>query len=368
MSASTPRRGSGTHMEILDRESRVQARVLRLKSYFDKKYPRPPREDYLSTTTSHAESANLAHSNRSASPVSPGSSSAAGKVHEPTPSEASTPISSITLSYQNTPIAATSSSRRDEHHSDLRQQLEEELQGMNIDEEEKQRRREIFLKAEADSYRDENRRLTIDDFEPLALIGKGAFGEVRLVRMRGRYSREIYGECHLIFPVSLDLPHELYCANDTALKSMAKQAMIVKNQVVHVKAERDILTESENPWIVTLYYSFQVTSPSLLLQASSTHLTIYMNQDERNLYMVMEFLPGGDLMGLLMKYDVFPEEATKFFIAELILAVGSVHALGYIHRDLKPDNMYVSLPQSFLHLASDLFIRVDCWISMVIFD
>ena len=53
----------------------------------------------------------------------------------------------------------------------------------------------------------------------------------------------------------------------------------------------------------------------------------------------MEFLPGGDLMGLLMKIDIFPEAATKFYCAELILAVGSVHALGYIHRDLKPDNM-----------------------------
>jgi serine/threonine kinase 38 len=55
--------------------------------------------------------------------------------------------------------------------------------------------------------------------------------------------------------------------------------------------------------------------------------------------MVMEYLPGGDLMGLLMKEDTFPETATKFYIAELVQAVASVHALGYIHRDLKPDNV-----------------------------
>ena len=55
--------------------------------------------------------------------------------------------------------------------------------------------------------------------------------------------------------------------------------------------------------------------------------------------MVMEYLPGGDLMNLLMKEDKFSEEATKHYVAELILAVTSVHNLGYIHRDLKPDNM-----------------------------
>ncbi len=52
--------------------------------------------------------------------------------------------------------------------------------------------------------------------------------------------------------------------------------------------------------------------------------------------MVMEFLPGGDLMGMLMKEDIFSEEATKFYISELVMAISYVHSLGYIHRDLKP--------------------------------
>jgi serine/threonine protein kinase len=92
------------------------------------------------------------------------------------------------------------------------------------------------------------------------------------------------------------------------------------SQVGHIRAERDILTETrdEDSWIVTLHYSFQ---------------------DQRNLYMVMEYLPGGDLMGLLMKEDTFTEAATKFYVAELIMAVSTVHSLGYIHRDLKPDNV-----------------------------
>lgn len=55
--------------------------------------------------------------------------------------------------------------------------------------------------------------------------------------------------------------------------------------------------------------------------------------------MVMEFLPGGDLMALLIKQDTFTEAETMQYVAEIAMAIASVHALGYIHRDLKPDNM-----------------------------
>lgn len=96
--------------------------------------------------------------------------------------------------------------------------------------------------------------------------------------------------------------------------------MVMKNQVGHVRAERDALAaaDDENRWLTLLHYSFH---------------------DEQNLYMVMEFLPGGDLMSLLMKEDTFSEEATRFFMAEAAHAISCVHALGYIHRDIKPDNM-----------------------------
>lgn len=182
-----------------------------------------------------------------------------------------------------------------EESQDRRKSLEEEMDKLQIPDEDREQYRVKFLQAEADHLRDQRKRLSTEDFEPLALIGKGAFGEVRLVRMRERFSKEIY-----------------------AMKSMLKETMLLKNQVGHVRAERDILTESEGRWIVTLHYSFQ---------------------DNRNLYMVMEFLPGGDLMGLLMKEDVFSEAATRHYVAELVLAVASVHKLGYIHRDLKPDNV-----------------------------
>eukprot|EP00358_Blepharisma_japonicum_P007356 CAMPEP_0202943858 /NCGR_PEP_ID=MMETSP1395-20130829/4450_1 /ASSEMBLY_ACC=CAM_ASM_000871 /TAXON_ID=5961 /ORGANISM="Blepharisma japonicum, Strain Stock R1072" /LENGTH=186 /DNA_ID=CAMNT_0049641873 /DNA_START=274 /DNA_END=834 /DNA_ORIENTATION=- len=102
------------------------------------------------------------------------------------------------------------------------------------------------------------------------------------------------------------------------MKKMKKSEMKFKNQVKHIKAERDILARANNDWIVNLKYSFQ---------------------DENYLYLCMEYLPGGDLMTLLMKKDILPEDEARFYIAEIILAVDSAHQLNYIHRDLKPDNV-----------------------------
>ncbi|KAK0880304.1 Serine/threonine-protein kinase [Friedmanniomyces endolithicus] len=91
-----------------------------------------------------------------------------------------------------------------------------------------------------------------------------------------------------------------------------------KDQLAHVRAERDILANADSPWLVKLHTSFQ---------------------DSTFLYMLMEFLPGGDLMTMLIKYEIFSEDITRFYMAEITLAIEAVHKLGFIHRDIKPDNI-----------------------------
>ena len=138
------------------------------------------------------------------------------------------------------------------------------------------------------------KKMTIREFEPLTIIGRGAFGEVRVCRQKST-------------------------GDIVAIKKMRKEDMLNKNQLMHVRTEREIMTSS-NEWIVNLRYSFQ---------------------DEYYLYLVMDFLPGGDLMNLLMKKEILSEEEARFYTAEMILAVDSVHKLNCIHRDLKPDNILI---------------------------
>jgi len=123
-------------------------------------------------------------------------------------------------------------------------------------------------------------------FNTIKIIGKGAFGEVRLVQRKTD-------------------------ANIYALKCLVKSEMFKKDQLAHVRAERDILAEADSPWVVKLHSSFQ---------------------DKAFLYMLMEFLPGGDLMTMLIKYETFAKDIARFYMAEILLAIEAVHKLGFIHR------------------------------------
>ena len=152
--------------------------------------------------------------------------------------------------------------------------------------EEKQRERKGLAAKESEFLRLRRARLGAEDFETLKVIGRGAFGEVKLVQ-------------------KTDTGH-IY-----AMKRLKKAHMLQKNQAAHVRAERDILAQADNPWVVQLFYSFQ---------------------DDLFLYLVMEFLSGGDMMTMLIRYDTFTEDTTRFYIAESVLAIDSIHQLNFIHR------------------------------------
>lgn len=171
--------------------------------------------------------------------------------------------------------------------------LEKTMQDEGLSEEQKQEKRMQHAAKETEFLRLKRSRLGVHDFEPLKVIGRGAFGEVRLVQKK-------------------DTGH-VY-----AMKILRKMDMLEKEQVAHVRAERDILVEADHEWVVKMYYSFQ---------------------DVCNLYLIMEFLPGGDMMTLLMKKDTLTEEQTQFYVAETVLAIDSIHKLSFIHRDIKPDNL-----------------------------
>ncbi|XP_059897426.1 rho-associated protein kinase 2-like isoform X1 [Gadus macrocephalus] len=135
-------------------------------------------------------------------------------------------------------------------------------------------------------------QVKLEDFDRVKLIGRGAYGEVQLVRHKA--SQKVY-----------------------AMKQLSKFEMIKRSDSAFFWEERDIMAFSDSPWVVQLCCAFQ---------------------DDQHLYMVMEFMPGGDLVTLTLNYDL-PEKWVRFYTAEVVLALDAIHTMGFIHRDVKPDNM-----------------------------
>eukprot|EP00076_Gallus_gallus_P018770 XP_015139001.1 serine/threonine-protein kinase MRCK alpha isoform X8 [Gallus gallus] len=141
-------------------------------------------------------------------------------------------------------------------------------------------------------------RLHKEDFEILKVIGRGAFGEVAVVKLKN---------ADKVF----------------AMKILNKWEMLKRAETACFREERDVLVNGDNQWITTLHYAFQ---------------------DENYLYLVMDYYVGGDLLTLLSKFeDRLPEDMARFYLAEMVIAIDSVHQLHYVHRDIKPDNILMDM-------------------------
>ncbi|CAK7349551.1 unnamed protein product [Dovyalis caffra] len=139
-------------------------------------------------------------------------------------------------------------------------------------------------------------RTSIDDFEIIKPISRGAFGRVFLAKKR--------------------TTGDLF-----AIKVLKKADMIRKNAVESILAERNILITVRNPFVVRFFYSFTC---------------------RENLYLVMEYLNGGDLYSLLRNMGCLDEDVARVYIAEVVLALEYLHSQRVVHRDLKPDNLLIA--------------------------
>ncbi|OIW18731.1 hypothetical protein TanjilG_13483 [Lupinus angustifolius] len=171
--------------------------------------------------------------------------------------------------------------------------LEEKLASSHVPEEEQMNLLKDLERKETEYIRLKRHKICAEDFDLLTIIGRGAFGEVTLCR-------------------------EKKSGNIYAMKKLKKSEMLRRGQVEHVRAERNLLAEVASDCIVKLYYSFQ---------------------DIEHLYLIMEYLPGGDIMTLLMREETLTETVARFYIAQSVLAIESIHKHNYIHRDIKPDNL-----------------------------
>lgn len=128
------------------------------------------------------------------------------------------------------------------------------------------------------------------------------------------------------------------------MKLLSKFEMIKRSDSAFFWEERDIMAFANSPWVVQVMLEPRPTCSAYVLSFCLMKSCVWVLQlccafqDEHYLYMVMEYMPGGDLVNLTSTYDV-PEKWAKFYTAEVVMALDAIHSMGFIHRDVKPDNM-----------------------------
>ncbi|EFA78543.1 protein kinase 3 [Heterostelium album PN500] len=148
-------------------------------------------------------------------------------------------------------------------------------------------------KRRSENINQKKKKLAIDDFELLKVLGVGSFGRVFLVRKKDN--------------------QRLY-----AMKVLNKKEMMKKKQIAHTNTEKMVLSTMDHPFIVRLHFAFQ---------------------NDEYLFMCMDYIPGGELFHHLQKAGRFPEELAKFYIAEVITSLDYLHSNNIIYRDIKPENI-----------------------------
>ena len=249
-----------------------------------------------------------------------------------------------------------------------KRQFEFQLETQALPEDQQRLQRLAWINAESDHLRNtrvlksspkrlsKGSKVATAGYQVVRVLGKGSFGVVRLVREKDpnilqsssirSFSSPLLGntsntigprgemaflrdsavdvlrstlDLHKLYqrPSGQQSPKEVY-----AMKVIRKSDMLRNCQEGHLRAERDFLVASEHShWVVPLFASFQ---------------------DHTNLYLIMEYMVGGDFLGLLFRKNILKEKHARWYIAEMILCVEETHRNKWIHRDIKPDNFLIS--------------------------